>query len=835
MKPRCAIRDRYLVLAVFIAAAVIGAWYLFGHVGLVGLDHGFAPSWFEASVMVAFGEGFTVADPGQLPALEEFLAQKRMTLSRDAVPSDLDAQPATFQFYLCHRYLLTLVGFIWWLFGVSWTTFKIPIVVLYAVTASVAYGLCRQAMRRSLALVCSALYILSPAVLAMTPSIRDFGKAPFILGALLVMGILLKHRFRTPAYLGLSLLLGMVLGVGLGFRQDALICIPPALVVIAVGARGVRPIRLWVRGAAVVLCGAAFYATAFPIIAGMKLDSGSVSSHTLVQGFSSEALSALGVDDASYELISSVNDNLVHATVNSYERRMGRMEPMDWYHCPEYGRAGKRFALDVVTAFPADLVARSWAAIPAVLNSVAVLSDENAGGLGSDNAFVRAAARWERPLLHHLRACVLLYGVFALTVLGFRSLRGLVAVLLLCGYMFGYTSLLFQERHCFHFALAAFLIVGFLIEQALHVVGVVVARERRSELLHFLRSSHGTLSWKALTVLAFWVVLGAAIVAPLAGARWYQERQVEHMAAAYGQLGMQPLEIVSGSDEDWVTLHLMGDLPPFFRACDRLTWGGIAKRWLAPTHPVLAARVVDRTWEVPTEYCVAEFVAEGGSFPMRIDYETGNSANDFSEVVAVEAGAGAGRVRYFFPVYEAAAPPAFMPLVSTLVGDSPPWVRARFRGLTVPKEHAARFVGLYRVIDIEKCPFIPFLCVPADVSGIRGYKTLRQEGVLHNAFIAARYALNRNADQAIEACVEAVKRYPQCPQLLGTLDRILLEKGDPERRVEVWREMAGFLSADDPSVVAFYAAALNAAGMADGGGDVMKRFVPPRRPSAPAA
>jgi hypothetical protein len=89
MKMGRIMRDRYLVVAVFVAAAIVSALYLFVYTGPIGVNHGLAPSWFETSVMMACGKGFTNADPSQVPALEQFLQQKQMAFLPEMLPPDL--------------------------------------------------------------------------------------------------------------------------------------------------------------------------------------------------------------------------------------------------------------------------------------------------------------------------------------------------------------------------------------------------------------------------------------------------------------------------------------------------------------------------------------------------------------------------------------------------------------------------------------------------------------------------------------------------------------------------------------------------------------------------
>ncbi len=823
--------DWFLASVVATAAVAVGSIYLFVCTGPIGIGYGVDPVWFETSVMVACGRGFTTADPAEVPGLADFLDQKQMVFAPSEVPADMHARQVTFPFYLCHRYLFMFMGYNWRLFGISWTTFKIPLVVSYALTALIVFGLCRLAMNRALSMLCTALYMMSPAVLVMLPSMRDFCKAPFILGVLLIMGLLLKNKVRPRTYLGASVLLGLVLGIGLGFRQDLLICIPPTLVVLFFCARGQQPIRLRRRVTAVALFLAVFLASAFPILQAMTLDAGAVSSHTLVQGFSKSATDALGLGGSSYEVLYSTNDNFVYATINSYARRMGCMESM-YFHSPSYARAGKRFGFDVMKVFPGDMLARTYAAVPAVLGSVAAISTGTMDAAASNSAFLRTVVRLGSPLTDHLGRCALVYAFAVLTVLSLRGARAVWTVLLLCGYMFGYTSLLFQQRHCFHYSLVSFLMLGYLADRSIRAGAMFLHDETRRTLWRGLLTPRQWLGPVRRAVF-FWLILCALLVPPLYAARAYQHRALDTLLDTYSALDLQPLETEATPLDKWVRFQPKRHFPFRPRPCDQLAWRESFKQWLREWTPSLADRLPERNWEVPAEYYVAEFSPDGTSFPIRIDYETGNVANDFSQALTVECtgASGPGPAKCFFPVYAAAAPDVQRPITSVSAGAGPAWVRARFAGLTMSDEQARRFRGLYRVVNVEKCPLFLFLSIPGDRQLFRAYKTLRQEGDAWHAYVDARYALDRNVDEAIAACGEAVDWFPQCPEFVPTLDALLVSAGDVNRRVAAWQRIAD-LHGGDGAIQDRYASALRAAGQTEKANDVMRRFgaLPPEPP-----
>ncbi len=99
-------------------------------------------------------------------------------------------------------------------------------------TVAVCYGLFRLGMGRAAALAASVALMASPVHLGNLPGLRDYAKAPFILGSILIAALLVRHMGQTRSRFALSALFGLTLGVGFGFRNDLLIVVPLILVAV---------------------------------------------------------------------------------------------------------------------------------------------------------------------------------------------------------------------------------------------------------------------------------------------------------------------------------------------------------------------------------------------------------------------------------------------------------------------------------------------------------------------------------------------------------------------------------------------------------------------------
>ena len=126
-----------------------------------------------------------------------------------------------------HRYLLYTVALFWRIFGISWTSLEPLCALLLGGCAVAVYGIMRLGMGRLLSALLTLAFVLSPQMLTMLPSLRDFGKAPFLLLIIFLLGVFIKYRLGTKTLAGLSVLLGLLNGIAMGFRQDALYLFSP--------------------------------------------------------------------------------------------------------------------------------------------------------------------------------------------------------------------------------------------------------------------------------------------------------------------------------------------------------------------------------------------------------------------------------------------------------------------------------------------------------------------------------------------------------------------------------------------------------------------------------
>lgn len=207
-------------LGFYIAHSVVSAHWREGQ---------FYQTWFGPAVCLACGRGFTDVDFSTIDSLTDFLLMKADHFSCDQLPAgQLPLRPVDqwTGFQLFHLYLMGTLAFLWRVTGVQWQSLAILTGFLHGVTAASAYALFRLGMRRVASTGMALLLLCSSGVTANLIMYRDYSKAPFFTLALFGIGLMALHGGERRIIALASALTGLSIGIGIGFRQDALIVIP---------------------------------------------------------------------------------------------------------------------------------------------------------------------------------------------------------------------------------------------------------------------------------------------------------------------------------------------------------------------------------------------------------------------------------------------------------------------------------------------------------------------------------------------------------------------------------------------------------------------------------
>ncbi len=675
-------RDLLATISLLLLCSVVAAIQLFAYTGKVIQGFGPEAEWFTPAILWASGHGLRTPVPEGIPGLPEFMRGVADTVSLDAIPpapQTWDLSP----FCQTHRYLLYFVGVVWWLFGISWTTLKLVPLIEYVLSTALLYGIFRLGCGRRMAWVGTAFVMLSPPVLAMLPSVRDFGKMPFFFGIFLLLGLLMKGGGGTRKLPWIAAGLGALCGVGLGFRQDFMACMPACLAAILL-LPDAATISWKHRVSAAAICVAALALSGWPILAAIERENGAVSSHSLTQGLSTEAEERLGFGGASYELLESTNDNLVHAVIQGYDRRSGGTAPLDQYLSPAYGDAGRRFFRAVALTFPYDLSARAFAAVRA---SFGILRNAPADLQRSPNfegALIRAldgvyrAPAWVVSLLG--LPCAL---AVALWLLAAKPRTGL-ALLALTLYFTGYTSILFQYRHAFHLAFVSPLFVA-LAATGLH------QREAALAAIQAPGALRRGLLLGATTAMAAFASLGLLHLA--------QQARLSPLVAKYRSATLSPIGLTQEVKDGHVLLRVSEDVT-----------GG-------------ATNPPRNQMDVSSAYVALRWRSLPSDAQVEVVYASENFGSDLSRTVSAPAVTQSGEAAtLFFPIYETASAAPLPKDADVALYAERPFQRARFVGVRLREQDAASCEGLFHVEQADAFPFHLWLWLTPGNSGMRLHK-----------------------------------------------------------------------------------------------------------------
>ena len=688
--------DAVIALALFACAATTGLTYLHTWGGRPQ----FWQPIFGPAVMWACGRGYVNPALSQTPELEDFLYQRTNRFDCGTLPEKLDIAPKgpyfapdfdwakyfptpgfeeliPYQYF--HLYLLGSAALIWRAFGVSWTALYPFFAVLYAATVTIGYGLFRLGMRRAYAAACALLLMIAPLHLQQLPHYRDYAKAPFVLGALLIMGYLAKKPLKWPAVVGLAGLGGAVMGTGLGFRPDVNVCLPPFLVVLLVFLPG----GLWrtyrVKLAAVVVFSAAYYAAARPILAAMT--AGNNQAHWVLLGLFRFCDVRLGVGSALYDFGGPYEDFYVRTLFQSYAQRVHDHPDVLYISTQAYDYYGLRYVLEIVRRFPADLATRAYASVLRVLDEMQV-SVQDPAPRGVTHPLLVAAYKARVLAMNSLWGSGRYYAGLSLAVIGGYNVRVALCALFLLLYFAGYPAVQFNLRHCFHLEFLSLWALGFFAQQLVDAVVGLLRTTTRQRLLDAAMQPRAWLNPPVRNALVFCAVTVAVIVLPLTLLRVYQHRAADALLRQSIEAPREAL-VVEQQTVDNATVRMR------LRDFDQL----------APAVPEREGM------PVRTDYLVMEFEDTGRpDIPISLRYTSSDPMYDFSreDLVLPRANdSGGGTARVLIPVFRL-SPSAY------------PGMNQQFEGIEIAREHMPYFRGLYRATDLTGLPLTLNLTLPHD-------------------------------------------------------------------------------------------------------------------------
>ncbi len=682
-------RETTIVACVFLLAACGGAWYFFA---LGALPAGSTADWFGPSAMWALGRGFVApnletkewAESPETKAFREFLALERASLNPEDIPKTLRTTPVG-AFHRLHCYLFYSVAAAWKIFGVRWSALALPIALMFGLCAVAAYSLFRLALGRTAASLCIALFVILPSHLSYAPNIRDYGKAPFIMAALAIMGYMATRPLNRKRLLLFSTLLGLDIGFGLGFRFDLILMLLVAMAVILAGLPcGIRK-HLRLRLAALGLMLLGFAVPAWPVLRSVTGEQDVQPLH-IMEGLAPVFDDYLGVGNTSYRLIGLYNDALTYDTAVDYAYRVQGIKRNIPYCNEDCTKACRAYLAAYVRHFPADVVMRALAATLRIAQYAPLQTGAFARPLPA--GYTENILPWLLPLLMHLRAFGPCYVALMILLVTIRHFRAGITALLFLFYLGAYSSLQFDPRHTFHLAFIPVMGLGVIVERSLLLAVHATRPAFRAKLMAAWRDR----AWidaaarsAVLAGLALWLT-----IIPLLAVRGYQKRHLGELFRRYDEAARTPLPIT----------HLKNRTPgagvDLYRFPDLFDGLPADKRCLR------------------SAYVRADFAGNGIRTFISPQYTAVADFNDYSkafEQVDIMGATEKAPLSFFFPVFDAC--------------PTDLWGRREFMGLCVSSDPNIRLISMARIDDITTLPFLMTLTLPSNRDDAQRYQTLK--------------------------------------------------------------------------------------------------------------
>jgi len=636
-KPPSVFFELLAVAALVLLSAYCGAFMLRGWNGpaLTLTNELYIPA-----ALFAQGRGFIQPPLDELPGLREFLYFQNE--SREWKPESL---PETFSktemdtYERYHRYLIYSMGVVWRLFGVSWDAAKILVIGVYTATVLAAYAMMRVGLGRPLALLGAAAFAFSPAVLDIVYNVRDFSKGPFIVALLALLLYVLRETRPRRRWYAACAALGVVVGIGLGFRRDLLVCPPAVLAVLLIAPRPAAS-ALADRAGGIVCFALVAVFCALPILESFR-ERGSLVYHDALMGTATEHDARMGLGMASYEKSPLKHDLYISITADLYTERVAG-PPVSTQNVFSGVQQAPFHFWALMRMFPADFIGRAWQAVIRVAEGV-------------ENSMYQEAhpLRW----LHFAGNIWSIFAVSfgpmavlaALLSIAAVNLRFALAAAALFAYFGGITSLQYENRHAFHMMAPAF---------GLYLVPV------QCSLSAWRARATGSPLWPPgglRRVVLFALALVGAAALPLTAASALQNAHLAAYEARLESATLEPIPVV-GEEIDFGTLY-------------------------RPETPlIIGADIPFEPYRRPmSEYLMVELEPYHAPMPIYIAYESTWGRHDFGGFLRAWPceGEPGGPVRYFFPAIECR--------------DGRDW--SRFVGIGFLKEHGNPILGLYRVAD----------------------------------------------------------------------------------------------------------------------------------------
>lgn len=519
---RTRITDILIVTALFLFSFHISHDYL--------ATRGLAPFYqdrFESALGIACGKGFK--SPSRRPPVLEFLRNyKNLDAEFDCDKIETVTPIPNSNFTNSHEYLVGSVGLYWKFFGIKWYNVTFLSATLFSLSIAALYIASRSFAHWFPSLSIALLFATSTSHLIFVQTLRDYSKAPFIIGILAISLYVISKPRRFAKLVSLSALAALLVYAGSKFRVDVLSATPVALLAILLSSpafslnqagdkfrNGISSTGKLARSVATK--GLCYAIVLFAVVALHHSPSSTSKSGlagNLLYGLFQPIVKNIGVAPSEYTLGSIYNDSYNAGLVSAHSQRMigYSVEPLS----PEQASVTRHLIFNWVSTFPGDILTAALAGsiriteLGLIENYTRLVSANSVyGPLLQKLGFARLALSYFR--FSNVTAGLLAISLACFALFLYRPKLGIFAAFLIF-YFGAVASGQWAHRHVFHletFFWLSLVILTVLAGYLFNSRGKFIKDSRKYLRLVFLRS-------------ALFVSLISVVFLLLAGGRFYQ-------------------------------------------------------------------------------------------------------------------------------------------------------------------------------------------------------------------------------------------------------------------------------------------------------------------------
>jgi hypothetical protein len=273
--------------------------------------------------------------------------------------------------------LMAAVGTLWGIFGPDWAWLGFASALLASGTILALYFVARHFVARVPAAALAAAAGTHPAFVYMIPATRDFGKAFFVIASFAVLlHLVLSSQPSRKQYILTCAALGAFLGIGVGFRQDAVaIALLTALLLFLFPPRGletdlVRIVKTQAASLAAFMLAVLCFVV--PLYWFVPVDHGH-EGHFLILGLIDMALNNAGFPVRKFLFNPSYEDYSGYALITAHSMaETGRHDIQVFSR--QYNEGSRRQFFEVVSVFPFIAIGRIYTIFLDILTSASLLT-----------------------------------------------------------------------------------------------------------------------------------------------------------------------------------------------------------------------------------------------------------------------------------------------------------------------------------------------------------------------------------------------------------------------------------------------------------------------------